>query len=156
MHPHEKLVRDLYAAFAARDAAGMARCYHPDVVFTDPVFPLLRGGEVSAMWRMLTTRAEGFSLELTEAQGDDQGATAHWEARYLFSKTGRQVRNKIDASFAFRDGLIVRHVDHFSFWRWATQALGPMGALLGWFPPLKWKVRNEARKGLERSLDEAK
>lgn len=153
MHPHEKLVRDFYAAFARRDADAMARCYHADIVFTDAVFPLLKGAEAAAMWRMLTSRAQDFSLELTAVHAEDDGATAHWEARYLFSATGHKVHNKIDAMFAFRDGLIVRHVDRFSFWRWAAQALGPAGLLLGWFPPLKWMVRRQARKGLDPFLN---
>lgn len=149
MHPHAKLITDFYTAFAQRDAAAMARCYHPDIVFTDPVFPLLKGEEASAMWTMLCARAQDFSLEFSQVNADDQAGTAHWEAKYLFSKTGRHVHNKIDAVFAFRDGLIVRHIDHFSFWRWAAQALGPMGLLLGWFPPIKWKVRKEAQRGLD-------
>lgn len=149
MHPHEKLITDFYTAFAQRDAEAMARCYHPDIVFTDPAFPLLKGKEAGAMWAMLCSRAQDFSLEFSNVKADASGGSAHWEAKYLFSKTGRKVHNKIDAVFAFKDGLIVRHVDRFSFWRWASQALGPVGLVMGWFPPLKWKVRSEARKGLE-------
>jgi len=149
MHPHEKLITDFYTAFAQRDASAMARCYHPDIVFTDPVFPLLKGAEANAMWAMLCARAQDFSLEFSQVKADGQQGTAHWEAKYLFSKTGRMVHNRIDAVFAFKDGLIVRHVDRFSFWRWAAQALGPMGLLLGWLPLIKGKVRREAQKGLD-------
>jgi hypothetical protein len=49
----------------------------------------------------------------------------------------------------------VRHYDHFSFWRWASQALGPAGRVLGWFAPLKWKVRKDAALALERFTDSA-
>ena len=56
--------------------------------------------------------------------------------------------NRIEAKFAFRDGLIVRHYDRFSFWTWAGQALGPAGKALGWFVPLKWKVRKDAARAL--------
>ena len=150
MHPHEKLITDFYTAFAARDAAAMARCYHPDIVFTDPVFPLLKGAEAGAMWAMLCARAQDFSLTFSEVRADDRQGGAHWEAKYLFSKTGRMVHNRIDAVFAFKDGLIVRHVDRFGFWRWASQALGPVGLVLGWFPPIKSKVRREAQKGLDQ------
>ena len=148
MHPHETLIREFYAAFARRDAEAMARCYHDDVVFTDTVFPLLRGEEARDMWRMLAERATDLELVLDEAAADADGGTAHWTARYTFSKTGRKVENRIGAMFAFRDGRIVRHIDRFPFWRWAAQALGPVGQLAGWFPPLKWKVRKEAARGL--------
>lgn len=149
MHPHAKLINDFYEAFARKDAEAMARCYHPEASFSDPVFLMLNGPEVPAMWAMLVARAQDFSLTFHDVEGDDQGGRAHWEATYLFSKTGRKVVNRIDARFAFRDGLIIRHVDRFSFWRWAAQALGPLGQLLGWFAPLKWKVRKDARKGLD-------
>jgi ketosteroid isomerase-like protein len=45
MHPHEKIIRDFYQAFANKDAVEMARCYHPDIAFSDPAFPMLRGAE---------------------------------------------------------------------------------------------------------------
>lgn len=150
MHPHEALVRDFYAAFARRDAEGMARCYHPDIFFSDTVFPSLRGEEAGDMWRMLLARAADLEVTLDSVSADDDGGRAQWTARYTFGKTGRKVVNVIRAMFAFREGKIVRHYDSFPFWRWAGQALGPLGAALGWFPPLKWKVRKEAAKGLER------
>lgn len=150
MHPHEALVREFHAAFARRDAEAMARCYHPDVFFSDPVFPSLRGAEAADMWRMLLARASDLEVTLDEASGDDGGGHARWTARYTFSRTGRRVENRIRSMFAFRDGLISRHYDSFPFWRWAGQALGPAGRLLGWLPPLKWKVRKDAARALER------
>jgi len=150
MHPHESLIREFYAAFARKDAEAMARCYHPDIFFSDTVFPSLRGEEAGDMWRMLLARATDLEVTLDSASADDQGGRAQWTARYTFSKTGRKVVNVIQAMFAFRDGLIVRHHDSFPFWRWARQALGPVGAMLGWFAPLKWSVRKQAAKGLEQ------
>jgi ketosteroid isomerase-like protein len=153
MHAHEQLIRDFYAAFAKRDAAAMARCYHPDVVFSDPAFPMLRGGEATAMWAMLCSRGKDLELTLVDAQADADGGTARWEARYTFSQTGRPVHNKIEAMFAFRDGRIVRHIDRFPFWRWSAQALGPIGKLLGWSLPIKALVRGKARKSLAAFMD---
>jgi ketosteroid isomerase-like protein len=150
MDPHESLIREFYARFAARDAEGMARCYHPEIFFSDPVFPALRGAEAGDMWRMLLSRAADLAVTLDAASAGDDGGTARWTARYTFSRTGRPVVNRVAAMFAFRDGLIVRHYDNFSFWRWAAQALGPAGTLLGWFAPLKWKVRKDAAKALDR------
>ena len=150
MHPNELLIREFYAAFARRDAEAMARCYHADVFFSDPVFPRLHGEEAGDMWRMLLSRATDLEVTLDSASADDAGGQAQWTARYTFSRTGRKVVNVIRAMFAFRDGRIVRHYDSFPFWRWASQALGPAGAVLGWLPPLKWKVRKDAARSLER------
>lgn len=148
MHPNESLIREFYAAFARRDAEAMARCYHAEVFFSDPVFPRLNGDEAGDMWRMLLARASDLEVTLDSAFGDDSGGRARWTARYTFSRTGRKVVNVVSAMFAFRDGRIVRHYDSFSFWRWAAQALGPAGSALGWFAPLKWKVRRDAARGL--------
>src|ERR1700752_947126 len=117
MHPHEALIREFYARFAARDGDGMARCYHPDIAFSDPGFPMLRGADAGDMWRMLLSRASDLAVTLDEARGGDDGGEARWTARYTFTRTGRPVVNRIHARFAFREGLIVRHYDSFSFWR---------------------------------------
>ena len=99
------------------------------------------------MWRMLIDRA-GSHLKITysniEEVGDD--VAAHWEARYLFSQTGRPVHNKIDARFKIsEEGLILEHVDQFDFWKWASMALGLPGILLGWSPLVRNKVRKQCR-----------
>jgi ketosteroid isomerase-like protein len=150
VHSHEILLRDFYARFAARDAEGMARCYHPDIAFSDPVFPMLRGAEAGDMWRMLLARAQDLAVTLDEAAADAEGGEVRWTARYTFTRTGRPVVNHVHGLFAFRDALIVRHFDSFSFWRWASQALGPAGAVLGWSPPIRWKVRKDAARALAR------
>jgi hypothetical protein len=67
---------------------------------------------------------------------------------YTFSQTGNQVSNDIHAAFTFRDGKIVRHVDCFDLWKWAGQALGFKGILLGWTPLVKGAIRKQATKGL--------
>ena len=150
MHPHEQLLRDFYAAFARRDGEGMARCYHAAIFFTDPVFPRLRGDEAGDMWRMLVGRARDLEVTLDAVEADAEGGRARWTARYRYGPHRRPVVNRVRSMFAFRDGRIVRHYDHFPFWRWAAQALGPAGAALGWFAPLKWIVRRQAARALER------
>ena len=102
------------------------------------------------MWRMLVARAADLEIVLDEASADGEGGRARWTARYTFGRTGRRVVNRVEALFAFRDGRIVRHFDRFSFWRWSAQALGPLGRFLGWFAPVKWMVRRQAAKQLDR------
>ena len=149
-HPNDELIQRFYAAFAAHDGAGMAACYAPDVEFSDPVFPDLKGHRAGAMWQMLTENPGDLKIELLEHEADDERGSGHWQADYLFSQTGRSVHNDIRAEFRFRDGLISEHHDSFDFHRWAGQALGPMGKLLGWTPI----VRNGVRKKAGERLDE--
>jgi ketosteroid isomerase-like protein len=148
VHPHETLIRTFYEAFAARDAEKMAACYHENIFFSDPAFPALHGREASDMWRMLVARGKDLKITLHSAGADDSGGQAVWEAHYTFSQTGRFVINRIEATFAFRDGKIVRHRDNFPFWKWAGQALGPVGKLLGWSWPIKALVRKKAAASL--------
>lgn len=128
----------------------MGACYAPDVRFSDPVFPDLRGEEARRMWLMLTARAKEFRVEFRDVRSDGVTGTGHVEAWYLFSATGRRVHNVIQGSFTFRDGLIATHTDRFDLYRWTRQALGPVGLLLGWTPLIQGKVRRQAAEGLAR------
>ena len=140
------IIERFYAAFDACDGAAMSACYAPGAHFSDPVFTDLNGDEPGAMWRMLTSQATDLRIELLEHTAD----TAHWRALYTFSQTGRPVVNDVRARFRFDgEGLIADHKDEFGFHRWARQALGPPGLLLGWTPLLRSKVRSSAAKSLQ-------
>lgn len=148
MHPNEQLIEKFYTSFQGLDAGGMTSCYHPEIVFSDPVFGRLSGADASTMWKMLCSRAKDLKISFTEVHANTTTGTAHWEARYIFSKTGRSVLNVIEASFEFRDGQIIRHDDSFSLWKWASMALGATGILLGWTPFLRSAIRKDALRGL--------
>jgi ketosteroid isomerase-like protein len=150
MHPNEELIKTFYASFQKLDAEGMARCYHADIRFSDPVFPALSKAEASDMWKMLCSQAKNFELTFADVQANDQRGRVHWEARYDFSATGRRVHNKIDAEFEFQDGKIIKHTDTFNFWKWSRMALGPIGFLLGWTPLLRKKVQKQAGERLAK------
>ncbi len=149
-HPNDEVIERFYTAFAAGDGAGMAACYAPDIEFYDPVFEDLEGYRAGAMWRMLTEGPGDVKITLVEHHADEEHGSAHWLADYVFTQTGRKVHNDVRAEFRFRDGLIAEHRDSFSFHRWASQALGTSGLLLGWTPI----VRNPVREGAAARLDE--
>ena len=147
--PNDELIERFYAAFARGDGAAMAACYAPDVHFHDPAFGDLHGRLAGAMWRMLASTARDFRLELLEHDADATTGSAHWVAHYTFSQTGRPVVNDVHAAFRFAGGLIVNHVDTFDFHRWAGQALGPRGRLLGGTSFLRNAVQRRARARLD-------
>jgi hypothetical protein len=149
---HEQVINKFYEGFRARDAEAMCSCYHPDIEFSDAVFRNLKGTKATGMWSMLCARAEDLAVTFGEVRADGTHGSAHWEAIYTFSGTGRRVHNVIEASFEFSDGLIIRHVDRFSFWKWSGMALGPAGLFLGWTPLLRAAVRRRARHGLDAFL----
>ena len=144
-----------YDAFARLDSATMAACYAEHARFEDEAFALQGRRQIGGMWRMLcsATQAQGRAQWQLRAS-DITDRSAHWEADYLFPASGRLVHNRIDAEFEFdADGLIVSHRDRFDFWRWARQALGLPGLLLGWTPFLRAKVRRRAAANLQRFLE---
>ena len=153
MHPNEELIEIFYTSFQKLDAEAMVRCYHPDIRFSDPVFPILSGAEVGEMWKMLCSQAKNFELTFADVQANDRIGKAHWEARYDFSATGRRVHNKIEAEFEFQDGKIMKHTDTFDFWKWSSMALGPVGFLSGWTPLLRRKVQKQASERLARFVN---
>ena len=157
---NEATINRFYTAFAQLDAAAMAACYADDVQFQDEVFTLKGKTDTVGMWTMLCSATAGnpkskaaWHLDFSGVKADATSGQAHWDANYLFSKTGRMVLNKIDAQFTFNDaGLIVKHHDSFNFWAWSRQALGTPGLLMGWTPFLRAKVQATAKDGLQKFL----
>lgn len=144
-----EIIRRFYDAFQRRDHAAMAACYATDATFSDPVFPALQGPAVGAMWRMLCERGTDLRIEASGIEADSARGNARWEAWYTFAATGRPVHNIINAAFTFRDGLIQSHVDSFDLYRWARQALGLKGLLLGWSSPVQGAIRAQAARALD-------
>lgn len=152
MSDNTAVINRFYEAFARRDAEAMGACYTADVRFADPAFGELHGDEARAMWQMLCERGKDLVVVHSKVRADDQTGGAHWDADYTFSATGRKVHNSIDAAFRFENGLIAEHEDSFDIYRWARQALGPMGVLLGWTPMVQKKIQSGARESLDEFM----
>ncbi len=148
MQMNKDLIIQFYTAFQQGNFTAMQEAYHDEAKFNDPAFQNLSSSEVKAMWQMLVTASKDLRITFSDVVADDTKGSCKWEAWYTFSKTGRSVHNVIEANFEFKDGKIIKHNDHFSFWRWSRQALGPAGFFLGWSNSLQQKVRTTARKGL--------
>jgi len=149
MNNNERLIHHFYTSFQHKDIQAMQDCYAIEATFTDPVFTNLNASEVRSMWAMLIKSGKDMRLEFKNIQSNEYGATAEWDAWYTFSATGNKVHNSIKASFLIENGKIIKHTDHFSFYRWAKQALGLPGLLLGWTNFLKNKISITAKKNLK-------
>ncbi|MEO1257907.1 MAG: nuclear transport factor 2 family protein [Bacteroidota bacterium] len=151
---NKKVIEQFYTAFQNGDVEKMIACYHTKIVFEDPAFGVLKGAEAGSMWRMLIERGKGnIDISYSDVQADEQNGSAHWEAKYPFSKTGRKVHNKIDASFQFKDGKIIQHTDKFDLWKWSSMALGMSGTLLGWTPFMRNKIKQLSRGLLKKYME---
>ncbi len=145
METNQQVIERFYTAFQQKDYKTMQQCYADNVTFSDAVFKNLNPAQVKAMWEMLCkSSGKDFKVEFNILSSTGDTVTAQWTAWYTFSATGNKVVNHIKAQFALRDGLIATHTDDFSFYRWARQALGISGWLLGWLPFLRKKVQATA------------
>lgn len=144
----QQIIHSFYSAFQQKNAAKMIELYHDDIIFSDPAFGELQGEKAKAMWQMLCKNAKDLTIEFSII---DEGK-AFWEARYTFSQTGRKVHNKINAEFEFKDGKIIKHTDHFNLHRWAGQAMGLKGKLLGGTAFFKKQLQAQTNRLLERFM----
>ena len=119
---NRQLIEKFYTAFSNSDYKTMGECYHSEIIFQDNAFGILRGKDPAIMWEMLIsgskTTARPLEVQFSNIIANDTTGSAHWDATYTFSSTGRLVINRIDASFVFKDGLIIQHTDVFDFWKW--------------------------------------
>jgi len=129
---NKELISKFYKAFQQKNAAEMVSCYHDEIEFSDPAFGKLKGERAKAMWEMLCQNSKELKVEFSDTKADETMGSANWQASYTFSKTGRKVHNIINARFEFKDGKIIKHADVFNIRRWAGQAFGFKGYLLGW------------------------
>lgn len=149
MNSNKQIVEQFYTAFQQLDYKSMQSCYSDDIVFSDPVFLLLRGTEAKCMWEMLCKNARDFSLSFSDIELiDHEYATCSWTATYTFSGTGRRVINNIKAFMRLKDGKIIEHSDGFRLSTWAAQALGWKGVLFGWTGFMKRGIQKNARRNL--------
>jgi len=142
----KEVISKFYQAFQQKDWQTMQACYHEDVVFEDPAFGELKGDDAKKMWKMLCEQGKDLKLEFSNVTEN----SAHWDAFYTFSATKRKVENHIDATFEFKDGLIVKHVDDFDFHKWSKQALGLIGSLFGGTKLFQRKFRNKVLSILKK------
>ena len=153
MNNNEELIQTFYDAFARLDHETMNNCYSPDPIFNDPVFGILQGEEVRAMWEMLCKSATDLTLHAERIMVDGEYGTCNWTATYTFSKTGRKVVNHVKAHMRIENDKITEHTDEFDIYKWSRQALGLPGILLGWSGYLKNKIRSDARKKLQHFMN---
>jgi len=146
----KNLIEKFYAGFSKLDAETMSDCYHSEIEFEDPAFGKLSGDKVKNMWRMLcrSQRGKDFQITFSNISYNNGIGKAHWEAFYTFSKTGRKVHNIVDAEFEFEKGKIIKHTDNFDLHKWANQALGMKGFLLGSTSFFKRKLNRQTNKML--------
>jgi len=141
-----------YTAFQQKNAEVMVENYHPQLEFQDPAFGNLSYSQTSAMWKMLCESAKDLKIEFEVLKAEEDYVETKWIANYNFSKTNRQVKNEIIAQMRIEDGLVIKHIDLFNLHKWAKQALGFKGFLLGGSSFFKKKLHIQTGRQLEKYM----
>lgn len=146
-----------FTALANRDAQGMAACYAYGARFEDPVFELQGHREIMGRWSLLfdhpAPAADVWTLSFHSLHTLHNRGNARWEPTFVHLPTGRVVHNIVYSQFNFDDdGLITLQRDNFDFWRWARQAYGFLGLMMGWTPLLWDQARTQAHISLQDRL----
>jgi len=145
------ILEAFYSAFQQKDGVTMANLYSPTAHFEDAVFKL-EGSKIGSMWKMLCQNGKDLKVSYSVLATTKDSGRVQWIAEYTFASTGRKVINHVTANFELKDGLITKHKDQFSFWKWSSQALGPLGILLGWTSVVRGQVQKLAASNLEKFI----
>ncbi len=157
MSNNTEIVHQFYQCFASKDVEGMVSLYHDQVQFTDPAFGTLQGERAKMMWRMLIERgSDNLSITHHNVQKINDTVQAQWHADYLYGAKKRKVHNEVQAQFRFKDGKIIEHVDDFNLHRWAKQALGFSGLLLGGTNFFKNKIQKTTNTFLDKYIEKVR
>jgi len=142
-----------YTSFSNKDIDGMLSCYSDEIIFTDPAFGPLRGERAKAMWTMLLERGGSLNISFKVLEASSDFGKVEWIANYNYGPKKRKVVNRVVAQMTIKDGKIIKHMDHFNFWKWTQQALGISGYLLGWSPLMKKIVRKKTNGLLNNFIE---
>ena len=151
-----RIANNFYTAFQQKDAGGMAACYHTELEFEDPAFGKLSYDQASGMWAMLCESAKDLTVEFSILKVEENYVETKWLAEYSFSKTGRFVHNEIIAQMTLKDGKIIKHIDTFDLYKWARQAMGLQGWLIGAKPFFKKKLQQQTEYQLAKYMQKNK
>ena len=145
---NKKLITQFYYSFANNKVKSMINCYDNKIVFKDPVFGELKGNKAKQMWKMLLSKNKNIKITTSDIFVGENSGVVKWKAEYTYGKNKRKIVNNVMATFEFKDGKIIKHIDNFNFYNWSKQALGIKGLLLGWTTFFQKKIQKKANSKL--------
>ncbi len=146
----KELIETFYTALNNHDIDTMVSCYHEDVVFQDPIFGKLKADKAKKMWYWLSENGKDLTAKFSDVQINDQKGSAYWEARYTFGQRKRPVLNRVHSSFEFKEGKIIKHIDQFNLQKWASQAMGWKGEIMGSTSYFRKKLQHRSNRLLDK------
>jgi ketosteroid isomerase-like protein len=121
MSDHIQTIKDLYAAFGRGDAGAILSKLSPDVSWEVEgpseisIAGIRKGPEaVKGFFQVIANDHADPKLEITEYLGSADAVATFGRYKCTLKKTGKHVDSPVAHLFKFRDGKIVRFVDHIN------------------------------------------
>ena len=121
MSDHIQTIKDLYAAFGRGDVATILSKLAPDVSWeveapAEISFAGIRKGPeaVKGFFQAIANDHADPKLEITEYLSSADAVATFGRYKCTLKKTGKHVDSPVAHLFKFRDGKIVRFVDHIN------------------------------------------
>lgn len=123
----EMVAEQYFAAFAQADAKTMGSLYEDgkSEIFQDPIFSKLSTDETRAMWAMLLSNPQEYSVSYEIVRTIKGIVIVNWTATYRFSLSGQLVINNGTSYLKVRNGKIAQQIDIFDVCEWFAMALPP-------------------------------
>jgi hypothetical protein len=141
------VVERFFLAYSKADPVLMSACLHPQISYSDPLFPDLRGVRVGLRWHWQLRHATDFKLQKQIIFLDERKAQLKLDIAYLWHR--RAVHHQVLSTLTIWDDMIVRHVDEYPYWQYAKQAQGLAGYVFGGFGWAQSVVQRRAAAAVE-------
>ena len=145
------IVEQFYAALNAKDLLTLRSLYHPKAEYNDEIFSL-NYKEILALWYSSMQPEMELVAEVHSIDQQKESIVTHWTISYTIASINKRITLDEVGRFEFQDGLIIRHTDEYSFYRWCAQAFGVAGMLASWSKWLRKKVRNQAYSSINANI----
>ncbi|ARU92149.1 hypothetical protein SCLARK_001685 [Spiroplasma clarkii] len=149
---NKEVVVKFFTALSKGDWKLMNNLYSKDVAFSDTVFGELNYSQITNLWEMLLTENPDLSANFKIVE-DGEVVKVQWVMVSKFGQKHRKVILNILSTLEVSKGKIIKHNDHFDFKKWAKQALGIIGWMLGSKQSFKNRIKEEAFIKLNSFID---
>ena len=126
----------------------LVNCYNHEVKYFDPLFGLLEGAQVKAMWR-LKFLDYGDAFVETEDVTDEGDGYYKMKYRMRYKSSGnKMIMLNVQAYFKVQGNLITEQSEGFSVHAILKQERGLLGNLMGWNRFFQQSRKNKAKRAL--------
>jgi len=148
-----EIVEKFYTAFSKLDHSGMEGCLSENIVYHDPMYGVLDGEPVFALWRMRCTYLHDLSIKFSNIEAlDGEYAICDWEISF-FHRSAGHVTMPGKAYMRIINGKIAEHSEGYRISKWLSTTYGWKGKLFGWTGYMKRREQNYYKDMLNRFMN---